>query len=142
MLKYLKMLLLLNHIVMYHVPKWTRSICAKFRMGILLLHLEPERYKRVTDQETGRIRIMKVDERVCLICKSNIIEDEKHVLFHCNIYTTERNKLYDTCSFCMSNFKALSDDEKLKYIMKHELWKVTVNYIISIWEKRKSLEYA
>ena len=46
----------------------------------------------------------------------------KLFLFHCKIYTTERNKLYDTCSFTFSNFKALSDEEKLKYIMKHELY--------------------
>ena len=24
---------------LYHVPKWTRSICAQFRMGILPLHI-------------------------------------------------------------------------------------------------------
>ena len=64
--------------ILYHVPKWTRSICAQFRMGILPLHIETGRYKIVTDQETGRIRSMKVGERVCLICKSNIVEDEKH----------------------------------------------------------------
>ena len=128
--------------VLYHGPKWTRSICAQFRMGILPLHMETGRYKTVTDQETGRIRSMKVGERVCLICKSNIVEDEKHFVFHCPMYITERNKFYDSCSRGNNNFIILNDDHKLKYIMKYELWKVTTNYIISIWEERKSLEYS
>ena len=51
------------------------------------VHIETGRYKTVTDQETGRIRSMKVGERVCLICKSNIVEDEKHFLFSLsNVY--------------------------------------------------------
>ena len=120
----------------------SRSICAQFRMGILPLHIETGRYKTVTDQETGRIRSMKVGERVCLICKSNIVEDEKHFLIHCPMYITERNKFYDSCSRGNNNFRILNDDDKLKYIMKYELWKVTTNYIISIWEKQKSLEYS
>ena len=33
------------------------------------LHIETGWHKTVTDQETGGIRSMKVDERVCLICK-------------------------------------------------------------------------
>ena len=60
-------------------------------MGILPLHIETGRYKTVTDRETGRIRSMKVGERVCLICKSSIVEDEKHFLIHCQMYITERN---------------------------------------------------
>ena len=49
------------------------------------------------------------------------------------MYITERNKFCDSCSRCINNFRTLEDDDKLKYIMKYELWKVTT------WEKRKSL---
>ena len=52
------------------------------------------------------------------------------------MYITERNKFYDSCSRGNNNFIILNDDDKLKYIMKYELWKVTTNYIISLWEKR------
>ena len=64
-----------------------------------------------------------------------ILEEAEHLL-------AAEGIIYDTCRFYIRNIKALSDDEKLKYILKHALWKVTVNYIGSIWEKRKSLEYA
>ena len=72
------------------------------------MHIETGRFKTVTDQETGIIRSMKVAERLCLICKSNIVEDEKHFLFHCPMYITERNKFYDSCSRGNNNFIIVS----------------------------------
>ena len=96
-------------------------IYAQFRIGILPLYIQTGRYKTVTDQETGRIRKMYVDKR--LICESNIFEDEKHFVFHFKMYTEERNKSYDTWGHYIN--KAISkpwiNDDKLKYIMKHEL---------------------
>ena len=53
------------------------------------------------------------------------------------MYITERNKFYDSCSHGNNNVIILNDDDKLKYIMKYELWKVTTNYIISISVKTK-----
>ena len=48
---------------------------------MLPFHIETGLYKTVTDEETGRIGNIKVDERVCLICKSNHVEDENQFYF-------------------------------------------------------------
>ena len=75
--------------VAYHVPKNYRSILAQLRMGILPLHIETGRYKNVFDRETGIHRKINVNERTCNVCKLDIVEDEKHFLFNCNIYYNE-----------------------------------------------------
>ena len=50
--------------------------------------------------ERGRYLNLPRDERVCTWCKTtlglNIIEDETHTLFDCDLYSTLRNKLIDS----------------------------------------------
>ena len=53
--KILKNCLTVEPYVRYHVPKWRRSICAQFRMGILSLHIETGRYKTVSNKETIKL---------------------------------------------------------------------------------------
>ena len=55
-----------------------RSLIAKFRCGILQLHIE-----------TGRFNNTKLEERLCQICNSNTIEDEFHFLCVCPHYEQE-----------------------------------------------------
>ena len=127
--------------VNYHVPKYMRSILAQFRMGILPLHVETGRYKNVFDREIGALRRMNVDERTCNICKLDVVENEKHFLFHCNVYLIERQTFYEECIKIIRNFKDMNDDEKLRHIMTHAFWKISLRYVNLLWEKRKSLEF-
>ena len=127
--------------VAYHVPKNYRSILAQLRMGILPLHIETGRYKNVFDRETGIHRKINVNERTCNVCKLDIVEDEKHFLFNCNIYYNERREFYEECAKLFRNFSDMNEDDKLKNIMSHKCWKITLRYVNSLWEKRKPLEY-
>ena len=52
-----------------------RSILAKFRCGILQLHIE-----------TGRFNDTNLEDRVCSMCETNSIEDEFHFLCICPYY--------------------------------------------------------
>ncbi len=54
-------------------------------IGILPLHIE-----------TGKYRNVKVEERVCHVCKNGDVENEFHFILICNAYTTLRNTMYDT----------------------------------------------
>jgi len=46
--------------------------------------------------ETGRWNKIPRNQRICKNCILNKIEDENHLLFECQMYTTERNELYNT----------------------------------------------
>ncbi len=56
-----------------------RAILAEFRSGILPLRIE-----------TGRWKNENIEERVCLVCKENIVEDEYHSLCICKRYDDVR----------------------------------------------------
>ena len=44
--------------------------------------------------ETGRWEGKEVEERVCKVCKTNQVEDEKHFLIECSGYDAVRQDLY------------------------------------------------
>ena len=61
-----------------NMSKYERSIItciSQLRLGILPLKVE-----------TGRCSNLKVEERTCLICDSNNVENESHFLFECKHY--------------------------------------------------------
>ena len=108
-----------------NMPKYERSLISQLRLGILPLKLE-----------TGRYSNMKLEDRTCLICDTNDIENEEHFLFHCNFYSTERVNL-ETGINC--NFNDLSTNEKFNAIFKHP-FKVA-KYIKTAMNKRQRKLY-
>ena len=58
-----------------------------------------------------------------------------------NIYYNERREFYEECAKLFRNFSDMNEDDKLKNIMSHKCWKITLRYVNSLWEKRKSLDY-
>ena len=44
--------------------------------------------------EIGRWRGESEEERVCDVCVSTDVEDEKHFLLHCSMYESERGEMY------------------------------------------------
>ena len=45
------------------------------------------------------------------------------------------------CAKLFRNFSDMNEDDNLKNIMSHKCWKITLRYVNSLWEKRKSFEY-
>ncbi len=82
---------------------------AQIRIGILPLHIE-----------TGRSRNVKVEERVCRVCKNGDVENEFHFVCTCNAYTTLRNMMYDTINDV--TFYNMTDRDKFVYLLKKH-WK-------------------
>ncbi len=78
---------------------------AQIRIGILPLHIE-----------TGRSRNVKVEERVCRVCKNGDVENEFHFVCTCNAYTTLRNMMYDTINDV--TFYNMTDRDKFVYLMQ------------------------
>ena len=83
---------------------------------------------------------MRVDERNCRLCNSDMVEDELHFLFECVKYFGERATFYRHCTNKNQHFENLSNTDKLKIIMNEE-WKEAARYICNIWQKRRDHEY-
>ena len=75
---------------------------AQIRSGILPLRIETGRYQNIKDNTTKKMRKMKVEERICLICNSGAVENEIHFIFECEPYIEAPNELF---------YKALQSNE-------------------------------
>ncbi len=105
------------------------SVLAQFRSGILPLHIE-----------TGRWQSKPVEERLCLVCKLGIVEDEFHFLCECVCYSNLRHCLFSLISSTYEDFKNLPVQEKFVYMLKYENVKVA-KYLVKVLNYRKGLLY-
>ena len=111
-----------------HLSPTERYHMSQLRLGILQIAIE-----------TGRYRSIPVEQRFCILCNANKIEDEIHILFECPKYDKIRfiwlNKLE------ISNFDLLnSKDDLLNIVFKFP--RITAKYVVDIMKIRKSLLYA
>jgi hypothetical protein len=104
-----------------------RSLLAEIRFGILPLHIE-----------TGRFRNVKVEERLCEICKNNFVEDEVHFICVCPSYDDQRQVLFNSIDY--EHFNTMSIENKFVYLMEFESNKVGI-YMEKAWEIRKNIMY-
>ena len=111
--------------VTMNITKQERSLMAQFRCGILPLRVE-----------TGCYRNEPLQERYCVLCKSNSIEDEKHFIFQCKFYENNRISFFH----CINLDKYLDETVKLNIIMeKHQ--RQTAKYLNLIYSVRQSYLY-
>jgi len=99
---------MLENYVNARIPLKHRSALAKFRCGVAPLRLETGRYENVPE-----------DLRECPICK-NGIENETHVLFHCNAYNSLRTELYVKACNVNVGFNNLCDQDKLIFVLSND----------------------
>ncbi len=102
------------------MSRYHRSTFAKFRCGILPLNIE-----------VGRYRGVKVENRICPLCK-NGVESEIHFLLECNAYN-RGNFLRET----ETDSNLLTNDDRLKILMsKHQ--KATSIFVCDLWNQRQA----
>ena len=102
------------------MSRYHRSTFAKFRCGILPLNLE-----------VGRYRGIKVEDRICPLCK-NGVETEIHFLLECSQYE-QGDFLRDT----EIDSILLTNDDKLKFLMSNHQ-KATSSFICNLWIQRQA----
>ena len=73
----------LEEYVKLNLSRSDRSLLVQLRLGILPIHIE-----------TGRFRRIKPDERICPLC-FNGVEDEHHFIFTCPLYDDLRKELFN-----------------------------------------------
>ena len=86
-----------------------RRTLTRFRVSAHKLRVEQARYQGILRQD-----------RICLRCTSNDIEDESHFLFKCSKFTIERNKLFQQIENICKNFASLDDRNKFIWLMTTE----------------------
>ena len=90
--------------------------------------------------EIGRCVGHKPEERICLVCSLNSIEDETHFLLKCNLYNNERQELFRNISIKNSQFQTFSEIDKLKMLVCEEP-RLCASFISTAFKKRRSMLY-
>ena len=106
-----------------------RSVLAQTRLGILPLHVE-----------TGRFTNTPLNDRTCVICQSNAIEDEFHFLFECDAYDELRNEWLETALIHCPDFYYLEINDQLTFLFGI-IPRPTAKFIKSCLTIRKSILY-
>ena len=82
-----------------------------------------------------------VENRICLFCNLNAIEDEYHVLMECENYNQERMKFFN-CVSEISILEQSSDYDTFLHIMNYlggdvELSEITCDFVSQCLEKKE-----
>ena len=104
------------------VGRFQRSIFARFRCGVLPLQIE-----------VGRFRGQNVNERICQVCKA-AVKSEIHFLFECPAYGTDRVEFLRLTSLS----RLPNNEDKIKLCMTNHQ-KLTVKYVVKLWNERQNL---
>ena len=121
-----------------YMSKSKRSLLVQFRTGVLPLRIETGRFQLVKDVLSNKFRKLNVEERTCLLCKSNDVEDEIHFLCHCVVYENLRTNLFQSVTQKYPQFQDLSDHEKFTEIV-NSFEKQLVDFIDKAWRVRQNL---
>ena len=111
------------------IPKYHRSLFAQFRAGILPLAVE-----------VGRYRGTPLTDRVCVLCSTDSVEDEFHVLCVCNKYDDFRKELFDKIATDFSEFEHLPDLEKFVHLLNNNQ-KEVITFLVKSMTRRRQLLY-
>ena len=108
-----------------------RHIASKFRIGNHNINLE-----------TGRFTIPKTPEelRICDHCNLNSVENEMHILFHCDLYNDLRKTLFIKMNDRNTLFTNYSIHDKFCFLFSNtdsHISRLTANFIFQVFERRK-----
>ncbi len=90
--------------------------------------------------ETGRFKIISVEERVCVLCNINDIQDEMYMLCTCILHQHIRFEMYNNVVHKNVNFHQLNDEQKIIYLVSTE-WKEVTSFLDKAWTMRTNLLY-
>ena len=110
-----------------------RISMTKLRLGVHTLRIQTGKYE-------NKGASIPVEERLCLVCKRNCIEDEKHFLIDCTEYESLRQQLYFHISENDATFINLTDHDRTLYLLRLDNDKtshIMAKYAHLMFKKRK-----
>ena len=117
-----------DYVTNKNLSKYSRSLLAQFRCGILPIEVE-----------LGRFRNVKLEDRICPMCL-NDVEDEFHLLCVCNVYDDLRKVLYNKTYDLNPDFDALDEVEKFMFI-NDNMQTALSKFLYSAMKRRKEKLY-
>ena len=90
------------------LPSHLRSAVTKLRLSCHPLYIETGRYHKP--------HAVPVEERTCIFCKDNSIENETHFLFQCIAYKGLPEYKLFTTTFPLTTYKHLTSEEKWRIL--------------------------
>lgn len=94
--------------LLLNVHRLARRSLSMLRIGVLPLHVETGRYSRP---------VLPLADRKCMFCHHDCVEDEKHFLLACPLYSDQRQYLLDQAHELHDTFNTMSDDNKFTFLM-------------------------
>ena len=110
-----------------NLSKYERSLIAKLRSGTLSLAIE-----------TGRFRNIEVENRFCLMCDQNQIENEIHFVCICPFYHELRQKLYIELNLDLESTEY--ENLFIKILSTEKIYRFS-SFLVNAWEKRRDYIY-
>ena len=101
-----------------------RSYMAQTRFGILPLAIE-----------IGRFRGVPLNDRLCLCCTMNVVENETHFLFECSLYDTLRVQWISNMNVEQNELLNMTEKEKLTFVFNKP--KYTGRFVALAMDKRR-----
>ena len=93
-------------------------LCLPFEQRKLICRLRTSSHN--LQIERGRYFGIPRDQRLCTKCSMNVIEDEKHTLFECLSFVTERENMINVIQRHCINFSHLNNENKLLWVLNCE----------------------
>lgn len=112
------------------VTRPQRSLLSQFKLGILPLKIETDRYQGI-----------KPENRICKICNLNLPEDELHFIFKCPALSDIRSSLMSQLNFSNVNFSSDLYIQNLKSMFHKDNISLCAIYIQRLYKKRQELIY-
>ena len=102
-----------------------RSYLAQYRCGILPLSIE-----------TGRWSSIPLEDRICKVCESLVVEDEYHFIFHCSLYKDIRDPFLHHVGNNVLNINEMNEVDKMKVFMSKDFVSYFAKIISEMIEER------
>ena len=112
------------------MTRMQRSLIAKLYSSTLPLQVE-----------IGRFTNVDKEDRLCIVCNENKIEDEYHFLFSCVPLQTERSLFYAKHVQDIGTFMLWSDAVKVRYLSSKQMIKQFAEYVEALYFKLRSILY-
>ena len=113
-----------------NLPRNHRSYLVKLKCGVLPLALE-----------TGRFNAVPIEERICHVCETGLVEDEEHFLMTCTKLQDVREIYWEKFKETVEGWDDLSNIDKLICMYKEPCLKLTGKFIEELWKERKACIY-
>ena len=112
--------------VYLNIPLYKKKIFSMLRAGSLPLEIEKGRHHNPP---------VPLNERVCKVCTSGVIEDEIHFIMDCSLYDDLRHEIFTHMNSFIDGFDSSDRLQQFYYIMQCNNY-TTINTIFKMFSRR------